>query len=131
MREIKFRGWDLESKTMLNNDHFMDEVGAFMRLPMWSEIILMQYAGLKDSEEVEIYEGDIVFISRNLEEPNRDGDLYLVKWETNGFAIRKQVTITNGVKKESKHVAIINRVAVENHSVVIGNIYENPHLLEG
>ena len=59
----------------------------------FEEVELMEFPGLHDKNDIEVYEGDIIFINDILDEPNGDGDLYLAQWETLGFAIRKEVTI--------------------------------------
>lgn len=65
-REIKFRAWDKEKRNMFNiarldiadgscYDHLFSRIYDY-----WNECILMQYTGLKDKNDKEIYEGDIV-----------------------------------------------------------------------
>ena len=77
-----------------------------------AECILMQYTGLKDRDEVEIYEGDIVRVNRNF--------TGVCEFDPNpfcGFGYWRQ----DG-KRERWYACY------EDHEV-IGNIYENPELL--
>ena len=64
MREIKFRAWDKEKKTMLNWLSDMEAIKDAMPYDCgdeWTEnCILMQYTGLKDKNGKEIYENDVV-----------------------------------------------------------------------
>ena len=55
MREIKFRAWDKERNKMIVLSMF--DIGFVLNN---KDYIYMQYTGLKDSENVEIYEGDII-----------------------------------------------------------------------
>lgn len=71
-------------------------------------VILMQYTGYKDMKDREVYEGDIV---------RYYDDIYEVKWMWAGFYIH---SLQNGFDELATN---------ENFVEVIGNIYENPELL--
>lgn len=73
-----------------------------------NDVILMQYTGYKDMNGKEIYEGDIV---------RYYDDIYEVKWMWAGFYIH---SLQNGFDELATN---------ENFVEVIGNIYENPELL--
>ena len=77
------------------------------------EAHLMQYTGLKDKNGKEIYEGDI--LQRN------NGSKYVVVFENGCFKLKP-------IGKHSE----ISTIAYAKHEPlkIIGNIYENPELLE-
>jgi hypothetical protein len=88
------------------------EVGTYQKLGWNENCTLMQYTGLKDKNGVEIYEGDIV------EEP---GSRYEVVYHADGFYMRDMHEPDN-MLIQLRHGYL--------HCEVIGNIYENPELLE-
>lgn len=138
MREIKFRAWDKENKEMLDIEdlHWDDCTREFLiRTTMYSDyfdiqdMILMQYTGLKDKNEKEIYEGDILKIPEWLWQDNQEicVCIYAEKHQTNeviGFGLY----IKDGYSGEYK----ISVPSDEwDEFEVIGNIYENLELLKG
>ena len=109
MREIKFRAWDKKRKEWmaLVNTHIdmlglihWEFAGTIELIENQDDVVLMQYTGLKDCNGVEIYEGDIV-----------DAVLGI-------HIIRNFIEDTYFLKTTMGDAA-----------EVIGNIYENPELL--
>lgn len=122
MREIKFRAWDGEQ---------MHKAFDLTQNPIywWKDNFdypLMQYTGLKDKNGVEIYEGDILSSSGGY-----GGDLIgSVYWgvlsDTDGWSHGAyQCWVCDG--ESLFDLAGANSDA---SCEVIGNIYENPELLE-
>ena len=118
MREIKFRAWDQRYKTWhLWGLNVNPETGAYFTGPPHNELIHCQFTGLHDKNGKEIYEGDIV-----QQYPDSKWSLqYTIKWREDhcGYWMyisgnKPNITLAN-YREELK---------------VIGNIYENPELLE-
>ena len=112
MREIKFRAWDGDRMqnvlTLGLYEGFVDTNKLHSDI---EDFKLMQYTGLKDKNGKEIYEGDIVCI----------GGAQPYEVITNDFS---QVhCIDNDLGQEELYKW--NKLCK-----VIGNIYENPELLE-
>lgn len=102
-----------------------DDKGSFIHSLMWARIggeyKLEQYTGLKDKNGKDIYEGDL--IQRfSIEFPSRKEvpcEIYEVRWGLWGFEL---------YRKEEPNVT--NHYISPKLIEVIGNIHENPELLE-
>ncbi len=118
----KYRAWDGKKMHYFNgifNQRPYIETSTFPQYescPEYLELEIMQYTGLKDSDEKEIYEGDI------LDEK--------WKWEVIYFAdgfIGKHETPANSMPL----LNILRKRDADGCLVeIIGNIYENPELVK-
>ncbi|MFD1484667.1 YopX family protein [Lacticaseibacillus baoqingensis] len=125
MREIKFRVWDKDSEWMDNVVRLeADDSGHIDTAEGYGDVyhnfVLMQYTGLRDKNGREIYEGDIVKLHQVVLSP--DDTIGWVEYTAQyGYSIRfgkrrcrqSDWATDEGAKYE-----------------VIGNIFENPELLE-
>jgi uncharacterized phage protein (TIGR01671 family) len=125
MREIKFRYYWKHDRTneVRAKDYTLEnirrgEVQGPDYTIRWDLITEAQYTGLKDKNGKEIYEGDV--ISWDYEyDSDYDGDMPIVKRSTGKAAIK------DIFDRERIFTARQEGKGVE----VIGNIYENPELL--
>lgn len=133
-REIKFRGkikqenwvygvpvksrtncgkWYIELVKTIEYETDLD-YSTFVESKVIDENTLGQYTGLKDKKGKEIYEGDIIKSNHNI-------DFYKVYYDENRFIIEDKWG--NLIRPTQ---TAINHFECE----VIGNIYDNPELLE-
>ena len=155
MREIKFRAWDEETGLItsngddngngypisfifnedrltaeswddelhrLNPDGSGDEMYSGLVI---HDMIFMQYTGLKDKNGVEIYEGDV--LEFRLREHSVSRDLYSVEWIAPLFSA---IWYSRGQRMPSPAITGGHLPTAHKRLKVIGNIYENPELLE-
>ena len=125
MREIKFRAWDLKTKTMhtVENINFCGrETVTVQYNPVkkicLDSVLLTQYTGEKDKNGVEIYEGDII-----RHQSGKYGTDFEIKWSPIlcGFT---------AMQIESGHPSPQLNQGTMSYFEVVGNIYENPELVE-
>ena len=126
MRDIKFRAWSkvfnrfapehVEYHFDGENSHLhFDCFSGNFDIDVWdfSECELMQYTGIADSKSTELCQGDICFV---------DGlgncEVDICKFYGAVF------------KKDGCEYPVIDSIAENDSFEVIGNIYENPGLLE-
>ena len=89
---------------------------------LYKNIELMQFTGLYDKNEKEIYEGDIIHIPEDWEEYGwASGENYEIDFKDGRFRL----------KPKYKPNATGYDLEFTNELEVIGNIYENPELLKG
>ena len=137
MRDIKFRCWDTENKEMLEVQEldYEDSYNGqpMIRTTMYSDyfdtedMILMQYVGLKDKNGKEIYEGDIVKVKLYKGEEEK---YFVGKVEYFGSSF-----IVDADNDSDYHVYDLDGFGIDyrynlEDCEVIGNIYDNPELLE-
>ena len=138
MDKIKFRAWLKREKIMVRvmeinfPEHYIaahDERGGFYSKRGLGCVIMMQFTGLKDNHGKEIYEGDIVRTADgSLLATIKIGEYYPepVKYCCELCGIKKHtVHCLHAYDKDGEYLIEDNK-SLE----IIGNIYENPELLE-
>lgn len=132
MREIKFRGWDVELKQMVYNDeqtgyieYETNPIRALNAILNGDDqgYIYMQYTGIKDKKGKEIYEGDIVLVKAEGYEPI----ISQVEW---GGTEYPAFDLPDYDDYEMNAFASIYHSEPKETIEVIGNIYENPDFID-
>lgn len=119
MREIKFRAILEGMETMTSPFDWYD-------LKMIPPVkVLMQYTGLKDKNDKEIYEGDVVKAIHPADKSGEmDMELAVVVYSAPSFHAKYINESLNSF------ISGGNGFVLSPHNEVIGNIYENSELLE-
>lgn len=124
MREIKFRAWDERIKRMLyknfyDRNWYYHSVKCHTHKKLMPEDfsfqVLMQYTGLKDKNGIEIYEGDILEHEDDPPSGVYEGCEVTFDEEYGIYCFKNDAP---------------NLLSSYCNLKIIGNIYENPELLE-
>ncbi len=155
MREIKFRAWDEKSKKMYsaeemgqdeltinpNGSGFVNVSSSSTKLSIYMKhLIPLQFTDLKDKNEKEIYEGDILSYKRKDNKNKIIETRFLIEfgWYDNegarcyGYSIIDKIFLRAG--KREKEFERNDKVDIDYYLKdleVIGNIWENKELLKG
>lgn len=123
-REIKFRAWFPEIKTMSHPQSLSELLLMASTTDMdVRDVVWLQYTGLNDENGVEIYEGDVVRATGEFEE---EGSIHEIRY----MADRDYSAFDLYPDCECEMNGLSYYMAVGSLEV-IGNRYENPELLGG
>lgn len=111
-RELKFRCWNNCAREYIPQDELMNNFGDYLKE---EHLYIEQYTGLEDQNGKEIYGGDIV------QRDDEEGTVGIIEFDENEA---KFVINDSGVKDDFD---FFDRTEWG----IIGNIHENPELLEG
>lgn len=137
MRDIKFRIWDGAKNEWLASSNkdalsyygfaLVGEVMTVQSPPIWSldeGNVVEQFTNLKDKNGTEIYEGDII-VQKSLGS-NKSGCRGKITYKEDHGAFMFEVYERGKIVMS----LFLNEFAPEKTCEVIGNIHENPELLE-
>ena len=130
----KFRAWHIHKQIMceviridfeqgiITLDLETDDDEYYWMETDWnfSDVEIMQYTGCRDKNGIEIYEGDVI--------KDKYDKIWLVQWYVGAFVITNKIPDSDGQTTTYSHFS-----NVSNHHFyfeVIGNMWENPELLE-
>lgn len=119
---LRFRAWDKETKNMNGMAEIYRNRNQEIELrPRDEDIILMQSTGLKDKNGKEIFEGDVVRM-RNPRDRRQIGMFQVVRVANSPVLGLLDKKLTTEIFNLYEHM--------RDYYEILGNIYENPELLE-
>ena len=137
MRQIKFRAQEIASNKWLYGDlrHHKDDVCIFEHGGMNGEQVkrdtIGQFTGLTDEFDREVYEGDIIMLDGS---PEMGARVVVFYEESFNIATRKEYDyLQQGAHpylNDYAHMDCLNTWSNSGLVRVVGNIYDNPELLE-
>ena len=128
MKDVKFKAYIKDENKIVDvkelsfkYDEVVYESGRYTEVRRFKDVELLQITGLKDMEDIEIYEGYIV----EFKYP------YDKRIKTKGIIVWNDDKACFGISmKETTEQYELYKVTAENYLTVIGNVYQNSNLLE-
>lgn len=128
----KFRAWDKNNNEMISWGYLLNGYNlrnVFMR-PEMCGLVFMQSTGLKDKNGVEIFEGDLVNKFSNINKFTNDFAEDIEPTYGTTSIVRDGACFKTTFKGLPSLVLNQNGGSMAKHMEVIGNVWENPELLE-
>ena len=128
MRTIKFRFWSPQGKAFVEQYKYNGLVDELFDEREWRILVPSQFTGMKDCEEKEIWEGDILEYERRL--TNKDSRKYtaIVSYADGAYLLlAKAVSLEGTLAHMWLHD--LARDIYNSKVKVIGNKFEHPELI--
>lgn len=122
----KFRAWDKNNNEMISWRYLLNGYNlrnVFMR-PEMCGLVLMQSTGMKDKNGVDIFEGDLVKITVSNGFDHLEDALSIVK------EAKYHSGLICELLSNTLEYRIFDEEATGYQYEIVGNIYENPELLD-
>ena len=127
----KFRMWNEKTESFIdygdlmldlkNGKVYSGDVGIPEdTIDVTNQVILMQYTGCRDKNGIEIYEGDVI--------KDKYDKTWLVQWYVGAFVITNKIPDSDGQTTTYSHFSNVSNRHF--YFEVVGNMWENPELLE-
>lgn len=118
MKQLKFRIWDNENNTIINTD--LNSYINIVNNKNTNANEVMLFTGFKDCNDIEIFEGDILYINEEIPHLKSTRKYGIVKFKSGTMCIGEQSIDY-----------LVNDIFNEHRSIkILGNIYENKELIK-
>lgn len=127
-RTIKFRFWSPQGKAFVENYNYNGPVDELFDEKEWDLLIPSEYTGMKDCEQKEIWEGDILEYERRLTNKNLQKYTAIVSY-ANGAYLLLAKAVSNEGTLAHMWLHDLYKYIYNSKVKVIGNKYQNPELI--